>query len=90
LDSSNRASGKRVLWTLVILGGQIGNQRLARDYSRPPMCGDSRLAPAIGRLVGIMMGSRRPGDRLIAASGSPAPFAFLCEYHGFNVSESLA
>jgi catechol 2,3-dioxygenase-like lactoylglutathione lyase family enzyme len=84
----DRASGKRVLWTLVILGGLIGNQRLARDYSRPPMRGDSRLAPAAGRLVGRMMGSRRLGDRLVAASGSPAPFAFLCEYHGFNVAES--
>jgi hypothetical protein len=84
----DRASGKRVLWTIVILGGQIGNQRLARDYSRAPMRGDSRLAPAIGRLAGRMMGSRRLGDRFIAAFGSPAPFAFLCEYHGFNVSES--
>jgi hypothetical protein len=44
-----RASGKRALWTLVILGGLIGNQRLARDYSRSPMRGNSRLAPAAGR-----------------------------------------
>jgi catechol 2,3-dioxygenase-like lactoylglutathione lyase family enzyme len=84
----DRASGKRVLWTLLVLGGLIGNERLERDYSRTPMRGDSPLAPALGRLVGRLMGSRRVGDRLIAATGSAAPFAFLCEYHGFNVSES--
>jgi hypothetical protein len=84
----DRASGKRVLWTLVILGGLIGNERLAHDYSRPPMRGDSRLAPMVGRLAGRAMASRRLGDRLIAASGSPAPFVFLCDYHGFNVAES--
>jgi catechol 2,3-dioxygenase-like lactoylglutathione lyase family enzyme len=84
----DRASGKRVLWTLVILGGLIGNERLARDYSRPPMRGDSRLAPMIGRLTGRVMASRRLGDRLIAASGSATPFAFLCEYHGFNIADS--
>jgi hypothetical protein len=83
----DRASGKRALWTLVILGGLIGNDRLEREFSRPPMRGDSVLAPAIGRLAGRIMGSRRLGDRL-AAAGPVAPFAFLCEYHGFNVTES--
>jgi hypothetical protein len=84
----DRASDPRVLWTLVILAGLIGDDRLERDFSRPPMRGDSRLAPAIGRLAGRMMGGWRLGDRLAAATGPETPFAFLCEYHGFNVAES--
>jgi hypothetical protein len=84
----DRTSGKRVLWTLVILASLIGSDRLERDFARPVMRGDSPLAPAIGRLAGRLMGSTSLGDRFSAATGSTTPFAFLCEYHGFNVTES--
>ena len=76
------------LWTLVMLGGFLGDRRLARDYSRPVLRGGSPLARALGRIAGRMLGHRALGDRITAATVSPGPFLFLCEYHGFNVSES--
>ncbi|MGH2978882.1 MAG: VOC family protein [Solirubrobacterales bacterium] len=76
------------LWTLVGLGGFLGDTKLARDYSRLPLRGDSRVGRLLARLAGGLYGSDRFGDLVAATTVSDRPFLFLCEYHGFNVAES--
>jgi hypothetical protein len=75
------------LFTLVMLGGFLGDKRLASRYSRGPFRGQSRLGRALAPLVGRIAGSPRTGDRLLAAVVSNSPFLFLCEFHGFDVSK---
>jgi hypothetical protein len=75
------------LFTLVMLGGFLGDKRLASRYSRGPFRGQSRLARALAPLVGRIAGSPLTGDRVLAAVVSNRPFLFLCEFHGFDVSK---
>jgi hypothetical protein len=77
------------LWTLVFLGGMIGDESPAGRYSRGIERGDSRLAPLVGR-IGGWVGSGRFAARFSAQRISKRPFVFLCEYHGFNVPEGHA
>ena len=74
------------LWTLVGVGGMIGNEVSARRFSRGMERGDGRLAPLVGRISG-RMGSGRLAERFIAQTVTDRPFVFLCEFHGFNVPD---
>jgi hypothetical protein len=77
------------LWTLVVLGGMIGDELSAGRYSRGLERGDSRLAPLVG-WIGGWVGSGRLAARFSAQRISKRPFVFLCEYHGFNIPEGHA
>jgi hypothetical protein len=77
------------LWTLVFLGGMIGDESSARRYSRGIERGDSRLAPLLGR-IGGWVASGRFAARFSSQRISKRPFVFLCEYHGFNIPEGHA
>jgi hypothetical protein len=77
--------GRSRLFTLVMLGGFLGDSELASRYSRGPFRGQSRVARTVAPLVGRIAGSSRMGDRFLAAMVSKRPFLFLCEFHGFDV-----
>lgn len=84
-----RSDQRGGLWTLVVLGGLIGDESSAEGYSRGIERGDSRLAPALGR-IGGWVGSGRFAARFSARRISKRPFVFLCDYHGFNIPEGHA
>ena len=84
-----RADQRGALWTLVFLGGMLGDQSSAERYSRGIERGDSRLAPLAGRLGG-WLGSGRFAARFSAQRISERPFVFLCQYHGFNIPQGHA
>ncbi len=77
------------LWTLIVLGGLIGDESSARRYSRGLERGAGRFAPILGRIAG-RIGSGRFAARLSAQGTSKRPFVFLCKYHGFNIPEGHA
>jgi hypothetical protein len=84
-----RSDERGGLWTLVILGGLIGDESSAERYSRGVERGDSRLATVAGR-IGGWLGSGRFAARFSAQRISTRPFVFLCEYHGFNIPDGHA
>jgi Glyoxalase/Bleomycin resistance protein/Dioxygenase superfamily len=82
----DRRARPQTLWTVVVLGGFMGNVRPGPLFS--DSSGVSRLRRSVGRLAGRLLGSARFADRVMAASVSRTPFLFICQYHGFNVEES--
>ena len=84
-----RSSQPGGLWTLVFLGGLIGDESSAERYSRGIERGDSRLAPLLG-WIGGRLGSGRFAARFSSQRISKRPFVFLCEYQGFNIPEGHA
>jgi hypothetical protein len=86
-DERVRGGARRRRWTLVGLGGLLGDRQSAKDLSRWPRRGDARAGRAIGRLAG-RAASGRLGGVLAARLGSNRPFCFLCEFHSFDVAAS--
>jgi hypothetical protein len=89
LDESAGAGMRRRRWTLVSLGGLLGDAESARALARWPRRGDAPGARLLGRALG-RLGSGRLGGMLVARLGSSRPFCFLCEFHSFDVGESRA
>jgi hypothetical protein len=75
-------------WTTTMFGGLLGNarleQQLSRRFTRSPVARAINLAAA--RI------SRRPGPAAaIVAAATPAkPWAFLCEYHAYEITAMRA
>jgi hypothetical protein len=77
------------LWTLIVLGGLIGDESSARRYSRGIERGAGRFAPIIGR-IGGWLASGPLAARVSAQGTSRRPFVFLCKYNDFNIPEGHA
>ena len=86
-DESAGLGERRRRWTIVTLGGLLGDDTSARKLSRWPRRGDAPGAPAVGTLLG-RLASGRLGGALMARLGSARPFCFLCEFKSFDVTES--
>jgi hypothetical protein len=89
LDEPAGIGMRRRRWTLVSLGGLLGDADSAQALARWPRRGDARGAWLLGRGLG-RLGSGRLGGVLVARLGSSRPFCFLCEFHSFDVVESRA
>jgi len=77
LDEHVDEGRRRRRWTLITVGGMIGDEVSARELSRWPRRGDGWGAETLGRIVG-RLGSGRLGGPLMARLGSRRPFVFLC------------
>jgi pimeloyl-ACP methyl ester carboxylesterase len=66
------------LWSMVIVGGLLGERRLARLRHLLPRRGDSRLARLDGAIAGHIMSSERLGPVAVARSIGPHPTASGC------------
>jgi hypothetical protein len=75
------------VWSMVGLGGFLGDQRLARLLRFVPSRGDSRIASALGRLQGRLMRSRRLGGWTAARMTSRHPTVWL---HAFEAADMRA
>ena len=89
LDEPAGPGARRRRWTLVSLGGLLGDDDSARVLSRWPRRGDGIGARPLGSVLGYL-GSGRLGGALVARLGSSRPFCFLCEFHSFDVAQSRA
>lgn len=89
LDELAGEGKRRRRWTLITLGGFLGDETSADEASRWPRRGDGRGAASLGRAVG-RLASGRLGGPLMARLGSVRPFVFLCAFKSFDVAESRA
>lgn len=89
LDERVGRESRRRRWTLVTLGGLLGDAAAARELSRWPRRGGSPGGRLLGKLLG-RLASGRLGGVLMARMGSARPFCFLCEFHSFDVAEARA
>jgi hypothetical protein len=87
LDESAGPGERRRRWTIVTLGGLLGDEVSARTLSRWPRRGDARGGGVLGGLLG-RLASGLLGGVLMARLGSARPFCFLCEFRSFDVSRS--
>jgi len=87
LDEPAGPGERRRRWTIVTLGGLLGDDVSARTLSRWPRSGDAAGAGVLGGLLG-RLASGRLGGVLMARLGSARPFCFLCEFHSFRVAQS--
>jgi hypothetical protein len=79
LQRAGLRRGKGPLWSLVEVGGLLGDERHARLFRLIPSS-DSRLAQMLGRIQGKLMGSERFGDRVMAATITPHPTVWLQQF----------
>ena len=89
LDERVGPESRRRRWTLVTLGGLLGDQAAALELSRWPRRGGAPGGRMLGQVLG-RLASGRLGGVLMARMGSKRPFCFLCEFHSFNVAEARA
>jgi hypothetical protein len=87
LDERVDGGRRRRRWTLITIGGLLGDDDSARELSRWPRRGDGRGAGMLGSVIG-WLGSGRLGGVLMAKLGSVRPFVFLCSFKSFDVAES--
>lgn len=79
LFEATRRDTDGALWTLVFLGGVLGDKTFAERYSS--RAATSAPARAVSRVLGRLNRYTRIADRLTASTTPGAPFAFLCDYH---------
>ena len=78
-----RSEQRGPLWTLVLLGGFIGDEASAARYSSGMERGDGRFAPLLGR-IGGWLASGPLAASFSASRMHTEPVVFLCEYNDFN------
>jgi hypothetical protein len=78
--------GAGPLWTVTLLGGFFGDERLARSYSR--LGSHSRAAGAATRAVSRATARLGLADAMLAASLPRRSWAFMCEYHRLDLAEA--
>src|SRR5205823_4551382 len=84
LQRAGLKSGIGPVWSMVGLGGFLGDARLGRLLRLVPSRGDSRIALALGRLQGRLMSSRRLGGFVTARTISPHATVWL---HAFEAAD---
>ena len=84
LQRAGLRGSKGPLWSMVAVGRLLGEKRQARLSRLIPTSGDSRLARALGLLLGRLMGSKRFGDRVMALTATPHPSVWV---HGFEAAD---
>jgi hypothetical protein len=87
LQRAGLNSGTGPVWSMLGLGGFLGDARLARLLRLVSSRGDSRIALALGRLQGRLMSSRRLGGLVMARTMSPHPTVWL---HAFEAADMRA
>jgi hypothetical protein len=81
LQRAGLRSASGPLWSMVVVGGLLGEKRLARLRPLLPAHGDSLLARVGGRIAGGLMSNRRFGPFAVARSIGPHPTVWLHEFH---------
>jgi hypothetical protein len=84
LHRAGLKSGTGPVWSMVGLGGFLGDRRLGRVLRFLPSRGDSCIALTLGRLQGRLMSSRRLGCWTAARMTSPHPTVWL---HAFEAAD---
>lgn len=78
------------LWSMVVIGGVLGERRLARLRRLLPSRGDSRAARAAGAIAGRLMSSDRFGGLAMARSIGRHPTVWLHEFHAADMRAARA
>jgi hypothetical protein len=82
--------GTRPLWSMVALGGFLGDEDLGRLLRLLPSRGDSLVALALGSLQGRLMSSRRLGGFVTARTMRPHPAVWLHAFHAADMRAAAA
>jgi hypothetical protein len=90
LQCAGLKSGTGPVWSMVGLGGYLGDARLGRLLRFVPSRGDSRIALALGRLQGRLMSSGRLGGWTAARMTSPHPTVWLHVFEAANMRAAAA
>ena len=90
LERAGLRSGSGRLWSMVAVGGLLGERRLARIRPLLPARGDSRAAVALGGAAGALMSSKRLGGFVMARSISRHPLVWLHEFHVADMRAATA
>jgi hypothetical protein len=85
LERAGLRRGTGPLWSMVVVGGLLGERRLARLRRLLPKRGDSRLARLDGAIAGRAMSSERFGPAAVARSIGPHATVWLHEFHAANM-----
>jgi hypothetical protein len=81
LQRAGLRTARGPLWSMVVVGGILGEKRLARLQRVLPARGDSVLGRVAGRIAGSVMSNRRFGPVAVATSIGPHPTVWLHEFH---------
>ena len=90
LQRASLKGGTRPVWSMVVLGGLLGDDRLGRLLRFVPSRGDSRIALAVGRLQGRVMSSKRLGGFAAARTLSPHPAVWLHSFEAADMGAAAA
>jgi hypothetical protein len=74
------------LWSMVPVGGLLGERHLARFGRFLPRRGDSRSARVLGDATSRLLSGRRFGPRMIAIGISRAPLVWLHEFRAADIA----
>jgi hypothetical protein len=90
LSKAGLRSTPGTIWSMVVIGGLLGERRLARLGRLLPKRGDSRLAAISGRMVGTVISNARLGPVAMARTIGPHPTVWLHEFHVADIPAARA
>lgn len=92
LQRAGLRTSRGPLWSMVMIGGVLGERRLRRLRPVLPARGDSLAAKLVGRVTGRVMSSRRFGPPAVARSLGSHPTVWLHDFRAadMNVARAVA
>jgi hypothetical protein len=90
LQRGDLRDGPGPLWSMVVLGGFLGDQTRARQFRLIPSRGTSRVARALGTLQGRLMSSEQFGDLVMAKTMTAHPTVWLHRFEAADMRKANA